>query len=72
MSGEIDFSVENHGSVVVFHALTEAARNELEVMGLEDWQFVGEDSFAVDRRLAGDLAEALNANGLLAVPPSLA
>jgi hypothetical protein len=60
---EADFVAENHGSVILFTALTDAARREIDVMDLADWQFVGEDSFAIDHGIAGDFAEALVANG---------
>jgi hypothetical protein len=59
---DADFIVENHGTVWVFTAITEDAKSELDVMGLEDWQFVGEDSFAVDHRVARNLVEALANN----------
>jgi hypothetical protein len=61
---ELDFSVAEHGSIVIFTPLTEAARLAMEEMELESWQFVAE-GFAVDRRVAWNLLGALLENGLL-------
>lgn len=57
-----DFVVTDHGTVVQFQPCTELARAEVEAMGLAGWQRLG-TGFAVDHRLAGDLACALAANG---------
>lgn len=65
MTEHIDFAVEDHGSVVTFDALTEGAQAELEFMGLEDWQFVGHNKFAIDRSLAWNLMDMLIDNGFV-------
>jgi len=54
-----DFTAENHGTVIIFHAMTDRAKDEIEFMNLEDWQFVGNDSFAIDHGIARHFAETL-------------
>ena len=60
---EPDFTVSNHGTVVVFSAMTEAAIAELEEMGLAGWQMIGEHAFGVDHRPAAQLVNQLRENG---------
>ena len=59
----IDFEVRDHGSVVEFIAITEYAIEEMKQMELEGWQQLGEYNFYVDRRIAGNLVNALLDNG---------
>jgi hypothetical protein len=66
MSGQAeiaDFTTEDHWSVVIFTPQTTEARDAMDDMELDSWQFVGE-GFAVDRRIAWDLLDDLLANGL--------
>jgi len=58
-----DFTVENHGTVWVFTAVTEAAKAEVGELGLEPWQRIEENSFGIDNRPASALAEQLAENG---------
>lgn len=58
----VDFTTEDHGSVVVFVPETDAALDEMDEMGLEGWQMVGR-GFAVDHRVAWNLLDQLLANG---------
>jgi len=62
---EVDFRIENHGSVFLFTPLTERAKNftdtDLDVQG---WQWMGA-SFAVDHSLAHNLASALIDEGFV-------
>ena len=59
----IDFEVRDCGSVVGFFANTDAAVDEMEMMGLASWQKLGARTFYVDRNLAGNLIETLLDNG---------
>ena len=58
-----DFTVENQGSVWLFTARSPEARDEMSMMGLAEWQRLGEFSFGVDHRAAGGLVEQLRENG---------
>lgn len=58
----VDFTTEDHGSMVVFIPETDSAEDEMEQMGLEGWQMWGR-GFAVDRRVAWNLIDDLLANG---------
>ena len=60
----VDFTTEDHESVVIFTPLTESAEDEMEQMGLEGWQMWGR-GFAVDRRTAWNLIDDLLANGFV-------
>ena len=61
---EKDFDTMDFGSVIMFLPLTEEARRVMdEEMALESWQMRG-NGFVVDRRVAMDLIDALNENGL--------
>ena len=59
----MDFAVTNERTIWVFWAKSPEARDEMEDMGLESWQMLGKDSFAVDHRPAGQLVEQLRENG---------
>ena len=53
----VDFTVENHGTVFVFVAQTERARELLENdVPLQPWQWLGTNTFAVEHGVARDLA----------------
>jgi hypothetical protein len=62
-----DIRVSGGGSVYLFTPLSEAGRSALtETVASEPWQWLG-GSLAVEHRFAGDLAEALRADGLVVV-----
>jgi hypothetical protein len=59
-----DFDVRQDGSVFAFTALTDAALAHVrEHVQLESWQWLGSQMFAVDHRLAPDLAYQLREDG---------
>lgn len=60
----VDFVTQDCGSVIIFTPMTEDAKVAMDEMPLEDWQMWGE-GFAVDRRIAMDLMDALLDNGLM-------
>lgn len=64
MEHSIDFITTDHGTIVTFTPLTDSARDTMDEMDLEGWQFMG-DGFAVDRRVAWNLIESLLDNGLV-------
>jgi hypothetical protein len=56
---EVDFTVENHGSIWMFTPLTERARNFTATdLNVEGWQWMG-NSFGVDHSVAPQLVSAL-------------
>jgi len=57
-----DFVVSNNGSTWSFKPVSEAAKKEVELMGIEGWQWIGK-SFHVDHRLASQLADQLRNDG---------
>jgi len=60
-----DVLVENHGSVFMFVPMTQEAREWVdENVGLESWQWLG-GGFAVEPRCALDLANGMQADGLV-------
>ena len=60
-----DISVIHHGSVVEFSIRSGEARDWVrEHVHIEDWQWIGRDSFAVDHRLAYGLIEGMQDAGL--------
>jgi len=60
-----DVIVENHGSVVAFHLLSQNAKTFVdENVQAEGWQFMG-DALCVDHRFASDLADVMRENGLV-------
>jgi len=62
-----DIQVSGGGSVYLFTPLTEAGRSALtESVASEPWQWLG-GSLAVEHRFAGDLAQALQADGLVVI-----
>jgi hypothetical protein len=60
-----DFWVQNHGTVFVFTALTDAAKERLREIkeGLDDFQSWGRDGIVVEHRYATQWAENLDAEG---------
>lgn len=59
-----DFVVRNHGTIWTFTLASEAAAVfARESLGLEDWQWVGSNAFAIDWRPARDLVAQLQAEG---------
>jgi len=65
MSAVADFSVQNHGTIVMVAPNTTAARDWVDenLSNLQGWQWLGA-SFAVDRRLASDIVSGILADGL--------
>lgn len=60
-----DFQIQNHGSVFLFVALTDEAREHVEQhIQPEPWQMV-DGGFAVDHHLAFDLAAQLVDDGFV-------
>lgn len=60
-----DVQVENHGSVVRLHPLTEAGRAWFKAnVHAEPWQWLG-PALVVDHRFAGDLITGMDIDGLL-------
>jgi hypothetical protein len=59
---EPDFRIEDHGTIIRFTPVSEEGKAEVEEMGLEGWQFMGE-SFHIERRVAHDLVRQLHENG---------
>jgi len=59
-----DFDVRQDGSVFMFTVLTDSALAHVqERVPLESWQWLGSHTFAVDHRLAPDLAYQLREDG---------
>lgn len=59
-----DFRVENHGTICLFHPLSETAKEWLSRTAPEDAQFLG-NAMAVEPRYAGGVIEAAEAEGLV-------
>jgi len=61
----IDFIICPNGSVWTFEPATEAAKEfAATALDIESWQWLG-PAFAVDHRVAGDLAAALGGEGFI-------
>jgi len=59
-----DVSIENHGSVVLFVLVSDAALGRVvEHVQTEPWQWLGTNRLAVEPRYVGALATALAAEG---------
>jgi hypothetical protein len=58
MPATIDVRIENHGSIILFHAVTAVACDWFEDNVQDDAQFWG-DAVVVEPRYAHDLAEGL-------------
>ena len=58
-----DVRVTDHGSVVLFHPLTDAARDWLSDNVGDDAMYLG-DALACEHRFAGDLADGMVCDGL--------
>lgn len=59
-----DVSIENHGSIVLFVLLADAALAwVVEHVSTEPWQWLGSNRLAVEPRYVGALAAALQAEG---------
>lgn len=58
-----DFLLRRESNLMVFVCNTDAAKAQVEELGLEPWQMLGTASFAVDIRLAEPLAEQLSDEG---------
>ena len=55
-----DFKIEDQGTIVLFTELTEAAAEWVEAnVELEDWQLIGDRSFAADHRPAQQLIDGI-------------
>lgn len=63
-SKQPDFSIENHGSILLFRMNTPAASEWVSENVQPDAQFFG-DALAVERRYARDLATGMQADGLV-------
>lgn len=60
---EADFTITDHGSIVMVRPLTEAATEWVEEnVGIEPWAWMG-DAFACDHRMAGDLIAGIESEG---------
>ena len=60
-----DFSVENHGSIILFRPFTETGRIWLDFNCVnEPWQWFG-DALAVEPRMAPDIYDGLIADGFI-------
>lgn len=59
----VDFTIDDHGSVMMFIPHTAEAEQAMDDMQLEGWQMMGR-GFAVDWRSAQLLVDALLDNGL--------
>lgn len=63
-----DVTIEDQGSIVVFTIETESARSFIEEnVQLESWQWLGQNSFAVDHRFANGLVDGMSDNNLVVV-----
>ncbi len=63
---DADIRVADEGTVFLFTILSERARQWVEEnVNLEGWQWLGRESFAVDRRYAYPLAEGMQGDGLV-------
>lgn len=61
---QVDLEVSNQGSVFIFAPLTQTASEWVaENVSLESWQWFG-GGFAVEPRMAAQLAQAMQADGL--------
>ena len=60
-----DFIITDHGTTVLFTPISEAAKEftTSDELGLADWQFIGNDSFAIDHRPAAELVNQLFLEG---------
>jgi hypothetical protein len=67
MQTEIDFTVEDHGTVWSFTPRSRAALTVVPRLCLDGWQRLGR-TFVVDHRPAADLVERLRADGLVVAP----
>ena len=60
-----DFRFENHGSIVIMHALTAAAQEWVESnVQYESWQMWGRKGVALEPRCVGALIEGIVEDGL--------
>ena len=60
-----DFSFVDHGSIVIMHALTDAALEWVDAhVEYESWQMWGRNGFAIEPRYVGMLMEGIVADGL--------
>lgn len=65
MAAKTDIDVRNEGSIFMFTPLTAKGRAWVdEHLELESWQWLG-GGFSVEHRYAGDLAEAMQNDGLI-------
>ncbi len=60
-----DVMVQNHGTIFLFHLLTEKARQWVESnVNVEPYMWFGDCSMACEHRLAADLAVGMMDGGL--------
>jgi len=59
-----DFSVANHGSILILHALTEAAREWVDAHIPEDAMMWGTNGTVVEPRYIADIVEGIRSDGL--------
>jgi hypothetical protein len=63
-----DFSVTNHGSILILHALTDAAREWVDEHIGDDAMTWGRNGTVVEPRYIGDIVEGIRAAGLEVSP----
>lgn len=62
----LDITVNNCGGLFQFVIESEAGRQWVEEnVALEPWQWLGPDSFVVDHRYAGEVADGMMADGMV-------
>lgn len=62
--GVVDFCVDNHGSILILNANTEAAREWVEAHLPEDRQTWGKIGTVVEPRYIGDIVAGIEGDGL--------
>jgi hypothetical protein len=63
-----DFSVANHGSILILHALTDAARGWVDEHISDDALTWGKNGTVIERRYIVDILEGIRAAGLEVSP----
>lgn len=58
-----DFALGDEGTVHIYTAVSDAAKEFLEKLPLEDWQFVGHYSFVLDRGISEHFYQQLVGDG---------
>lgn len=60
---ETDVLIENHGTILLFRPLTDAAKDWIEESIADDSQWFG-SALVVEHRFAGNLAQGMHDSGL--------